>query len=327
MDDNRQLYPFSFCLIEDKYLWGSEEFKLADLGYKDSLIREGWLAGNSLSEIMDTYVDRIVGENVYEFYGRQFPVCVRHLKVNGKTPLRVSPDDTVAAERYDFLGKERLWYVLRAGKDARIALGFMSDCDAAVLYAKCSDDSAEELLNVVKPETGRYYHIASGVPFAAFGEMEIVEIAQSSPLDFTLCRWGQAFEGDEFDEALGLVDALDFIDYKAYVDDAGKGEVLVDLAQFMVRKLGLKTALRCKNNEGAEAFVVYSCVSGAAAVQIDVLGQEVNYRLNCGDTVLVPAECSEFVLLPLEADSVLLETSVSASEIDQYIDPNIEENI
>ncbi len=327
MEDNKKLYPLSFCLSEDEYSWGIEEFKLADLGYKDSLIREGWLAGNSLSELMDTYVDRVVGENVYEFYGRQFPVGVRHFKVKGKMPLRVSPDDITAAERYDFLGKERLWYVLRAGEDARLALGFRNDCDAAQLYEKCGDNSVEELLNIVSAKAGQYFHIAAGVPFAAFGDMEIVEIAQSSPLDFSLCRWGQEFEGDEFDEALNLEEALDFIDYKAYRDDVGRGETLVDLAQFMVRKLSLKTALRCRNNEGAEAFVLYTCVSGAASVQIEVLGQEVNYRLNCGDTVLVPAECNDFVLLPLEADSVLLETSVSAAEIDRYIDPTAEESI
>ena len=49
----------SFCPLEDEYVWGKESFELADLGYRDSLIREGWLASNSISELMDTYMDRI----------------------------------------------------------------------------------------------------------------------------------------------------------------------------------------------------------------------------------------------------------------------------
>ena len=64
MEEEKKLYPFKFCTLQDDYPWGSEEFKLADLGYRDSLVREGWLAGNSLAEVMDTYLDRVGGDNV-----------------------------------------------------------------------------------------------------------------------------------------------------------------------------------------------------------------------------------------------------------------------
>ena len=136
MEEEKKLYPFRFCTLQDDYPWGSEEFRLADLGYRDSLVREGWLAGNSIAEVMDTYLDRVVGEAAYDAYGRQFPVCVRLLHVRGRMPLRVHPDDETAAQRYDFLGKEKLWYVLRAGKDARLMAGFRRDADAGEFYAK-----------------------------------------------------------------------------------------------------------------------------------------------------------------------------------------------
>ena len=61
MEEEKKLYPFKFCTLQDDYPWGSEEFRLADLGYRDSLVREGWLAGNSIAEVMDTYLDRVVG--------------------------------------------------------------------------------------------------------------------------------------------------------------------------------------------------------------------------------------------------------------------------
>ena len=141
MEEEKKLYPFRFCTLQDDYPWGSEEFRLADLGYRDSLVREGWLAGNSIAEVMDTYLDRVVGEAAYDAYGRQFPVCVRLLHVRGRMPLRVHPDDETAAQRYDFLGKEKLWYVLRAGKDARLMAGFRRDADAGEFYAKCLDGS------------------------------------------------------------------------------------------------------------------------------------------------------------------------------------------
>ena len=55
--EEKKLYPLRFCTLLDEYGWGSDEFKIADLGYRDSLVRDGWLAGNAVSEVMDTYMD------------------------------------------------------------------------------------------------------------------------------------------------------------------------------------------------------------------------------------------------------------------------------
>ena len=36
--------------------WGTVEYMLADLGFVDSVAIEGWLKGNTLSDIMQTYL-------------------------------------------------------------------------------------------------------------------------------------------------------------------------------------------------------------------------------------------------------------------------------
>ena len=352
MEEEKKLYPVKFCTLQDDYPWGSEEFKLADLGYRDSLIREGWLAGNSLAELMDTYLDRVVGDNVYEYYGRQFPVCVRVLHVKGRMPLRVHPDDETAAQRYDFLGKEKLWYVLRAGADARLMVGFRRDTDAAEVYAKCLDGSIEEVLNVIAPHAGQCLHIPAGTPHAAAGDVEILEIGESSPMDFCLCGWGEEVHPDEFDPALTLVDALDWIDYRQFrcepsasvVEDgaengfssnrtknifrpsAGKGDApgserLLDLPQLRVDRIPLSTPLQVRREVGP--FLLYSCVKGGASVQLPLAGgQQLDFPVKVGETLLVPAECAEFVLGPTERDTILLETTVVRNDADPYIDPS-----
>ena len=38
MDEEKKLYPFKFCTLQDEYPWGSETFSLADLGYRDTLV-------------------------------------------------------------------------------------------------------------------------------------------------------------------------------------------------------------------------------------------------------------------------------------------------
>ena len=312
MEEEKKLYPLKFVSLRDDYVWGSEEFKLADLGYRDSFILEGWLASNTVSELMDTYMDRVVGDKVYESYGRQFPLCVRCLKTSGRMPLRVSPEDELARERYDLLGKEKLWYVVSAGSDARIMMGFKKDTDASELYSKCLDGTVEDILNVVSVHKGQVFRIAPGTPHAACGEVTIAEISQSSPLDFCLCTWGNEIGEDEFDSALGLVDALDFIDYKAFRYVGPKGDVLVDLPQMRVERHNLSSkSLKVGAGDG---FVLYVCLQGEASVLLDVQGQEASFRVSALEAVLVPSECEDFRVVPSGEDCIVLEATVPATE-------------
>lgn len=320
MEEERKLYPLRFCSLQDEYYWGTEEFQLADLGYRDSLVREGWLAGNSMGELMDTYMDRIVGEEAYEFYGRQFPVCVRRIRVRGKMPLQAHPDDETASQRYDFLGKEKLWYVLRAGRDAGLCIGFKGDTDASAFYSGCSGEGPADLLNMIAPHKGQAFRIAPGTPHAAFGDVDILEIAESSPLDFRLCSWGEDdSDSEQFDPQLTLTEALDFIDYGRFkAPVSATAGTMVDIPQFSVRKIELRDPLRVSGGE-AGGFVLYSCIQGGASVRIPLPAGGADFRLTEGETMLVPAECTEFSLVPVESGTILLATEVHRVEKDKYI--------
>ncbi|MBO4263824.1 MAG: hypothetical protein J5871_04005 [Bacteroidales bacterium] len=328
MEEERKLHPFTFCRIQDDYVWGSEEFQLADLGYRDSLVGNGRFAGNLLSEMMDTYMDRMVGDNVFTFWGRQFPVQVKDIRVTGKMPLRVHPDAETAGQRYDCLGREKLWYVKRAGRDACLMLGFKRDTDAGEVYAACGDGSIGELLNCVAPHEGQYFHIRPGVPHAASGEVELVEISESSSLDFCLCAWGQALGEEEFDSSFTLADALDFIDYRAFSADKaplsrpdGAMCTLLDLPEFSVASIKLSAPLSFDTGT-CDAFIVYTCLKGAASVQLHIPGDGARFPLKAGETMLVPAECPGFRLVPEAADTEILETTVRhREEKDAYINP------
>ena len=323
MEEEKKLYPFRLCSQLDEYSWGSEDFKVADLGYRDSLVREGWLAGNSLSEVMDAYLDRVTGDAVYDIYGRQFPVCVRHIRVHGRIPLRVCPDDEVAEQRYDSRGKEKLWYVLRAGKNAELMLGFRQQTGGGELYEACLDGSVEKLLNVVAPHQGQYFHIAPGTPHAAAGDVEILEISESSALDFCLCGWGEPVSPEEFDETLNLVDALDFIDYRPFrYDLATDGFRLISIPQFDVTRVNLKGPMDV-SSEKADSFVLVSCIEGAISVCVDVFGQQFSYGAAAGETLLVPAECQDYRMIPSMPGTVIVETIVPPLDRpDAYINPN-----
>ena len=328
MEEEKKLYPLKFCPLQDNYAWGSAVWRLADLGWRDSFVLEGWLASNTVSEVMDTYMERVTGDPVFEYWGRQFPVCLKHIKVSGRMPLQVHPDDSLSAERYDFLGKEKIWYVLRAGRDAALLLGWKRDTDASEVMQACADGSEEDLMNCVAPHAGQFFRIEPGTVHAAQGDLEILEIAESSPLDFCVSPRSQELSEDEFDPALDLTEALDFIDYKAFKpapDTSGKPsggvERLVSIPQMEVCRIDLSGAMNI-HMEKFGAFILYHCLQGSASVQMQVLGQTASFPLKEGETMLVPAECPDYILVPASPATRLLEITVPPREDhDPYINP------
>ena len=87
--EERKLYPFRFLPEEQERPWGVRTVKLADLGTVATMVGNGWFGGNLLSDLMQTYLERVVGDDVFQSYGTQFPVAVHFLDVRGRTALQV----------------------------------------------------------------------------------------------------------------------------------------------------------------------------------------------------------------------------------------------
>ena len=300
--------------------WGLVEYRIADLGYIDSVALDGWLGGNSISDIMQTYLERFTGEVPFENYGTQFPVMVKWLDIKGRTSLHVNPDDEAAEQRYDAFGKTALWYVAATGPEAKLYLGFKRDVTATEFYEKCLDGTVEELLNVIKPKVGEHYLVTPGMVHAA-QDVRLLEVAESSELWFRLHAWGDT------ESELHLEEAFDLIDFKAYrmprPAKGNPGAVMEKLAvtpQFTVNEIRLRDAVRVTDQGGS--FRLYACVRGAGAVEVDGMDR---LRFKEGDAVLVPAELKDFVLAPTDRDTLVLEALLEPRhEPDAYIDPSAE---
>ncbi|MBQ3812187.1 MAG: class I mannose-6-phosphate isomerase [Bacteroidales bacterium] len=296
-NENKKLTPMRFLSDRKEMPWGTVEYKLADLGFIDSMASEGWLKGNNLSDIMQTYLERVVGETSFNWYGTQFPVLVKKLTVKGRTSLHVTADDEVAEQRYDAFGKTALWYVEAAGPDARLYLGFKEDITAADFYKACHENKVESLLHSVKPKAGENYLITPGMVHAA-KDVTLVEIAEASELWFRLHDWGSEERELHLEEAFDLID---FQRYRVKRDTEGKGAIAIT-PQFTVNKIALTQPLKSTRDED-DTFLLYYCTRGVADIQAD----KVNYKMKEGDLILVPAETNEFFLLPETSDAELLE--------------------
>ena len=320
-----------------------ESWELADMGQEDSVVAEGWLAGNTISEVMETYLERVVGEKVYNYYGRQFPLLIKFLDIQNKLSVQVHPDDEIAAERYDALGKAELWYVMDAAPDARIYCGFNKEMTAQEFYDRCNNGTVLDVLNVITPRKGDVIQIKPGTVHAADGGILVAEIQESSILGFRLYDWGR-----ESDPATArpthLEEGIDVIDYNVFdnslyrkgplwgdeaAHEHGPVVSLAEGPEFNVSKLILTDPLHIYT-EKFESFIVYVCVEGAASVQIPATKENgeaymENYEFVKGETILIPAELPDFYLVPRDPSTVLLEAVVQPEDqLDNYIDPDTE---
>ncbi|MBQ6709232.1 MAG: class I mannose-6-phosphate isomerase [Bacteroidales bacterium] len=380
----KKLYPFKFIPVASRRPWGGhdlvdklgkefvecdeegneieigpdeligESWELADMGIEDSVVTNGWLAGNTIGELMETYLERIVGENVYNYYGRQFPLLIKFLDINDKLSVQVHPDDEIAAERYDALGKSELWYILDAKPEAKIYMGFKREVTAQEFYDRCNDGTVEELLNVIYPKKGDVLFITPGTVHAADGGILLAEIQESSDMTFRLYDWGRE-KNPATARPIHLEEAIDIIDYRPYdpgkyrkgplwgaeashvpccdhechCDDhdhhhehsAKEGDVvetLVESSQFTVSQLNLADPLHIYT-EKFGSFIIYVCIEGAASIQVPSVkpGGEAfmdNYEFSKGETILIPAEMPDFYLVPRDRSTVLLEAVTRVQE-------------
>ena len=163
-----KLYPLKFMPDARERMWGGdylskkpgkpcdgdfagkpvgESWELWSLYGGSSVVQNGFLAGNTLDELMEIYLGDLVGEGVYNWYKGDFPVLVKILDIKDKISVQVHPGNDIAFERENSYGKAELWYVMEASEDARLYVGFNKDGTPVELYEKCKDGTVKELLN------------------------------------------------------------------------------------------------------------------------------------------------------------------------------------
>lgn len=300
----KKLYPLKFNAIFKPKAWGSEDWDLCGFPEDASVVSEGFLADNDLPDILETYLGDLVGDEVFDWYNLHFPLLIKHLDVQERLSVQVHPNDTVAEQRFNDYGKTECWYVLEAGQDARIYMGFREDTDASTLYKACKDGTAQNLLNEYVPRPGDFFFIPAGTVHAAGGGLKMAEVQEASDITFRLYDWGRELNPATRRE-IHLDEALDCIDYKKYDEAAncchlGKDDaasdgvhVLAEAEQFVITSLRLKAPAKVPM-ESFKSCLVFMCTDGSATVET---GGEV-YTLTSGETMLIPASLDDLMIIP-----------------------------
>jgi mannose-6-phosphate isomerase len=324
-----ELYPLKFTPIYKEKIWGGskiksvlnkdfgslpncgESWELSGVEGNISVVSNGYLAGNSLEEIIEVYMGDLVGDRVFETYGNEFPLLIKFIDANDDLSIQVHPDDEMAAERHNSYGKTEMWYVLQADKGAKLQSGFNQRVDQEKYLEKLEQVELTDILNFEEVGAGDVFFIPAGRVHAIGKGILLAEIQQTSDITYRIYDYDRRdAQGNPRELHTDL--ALDAIDYTLFAEYKTKYEVKpnksVELASckyFTTNVLEL-TAVVEKDYNKLDSFVIYICLDGELVVETES-GSELVRK---GETLLIPASIENVHLKPVTASVKILEVYV-----------------
>ena len=164
---------------------------LSGYGDEQSVVANGFLKGNTVGEVLEVYMDELVGGKVYDRYGTLFPLLFKVIDANDNLSIQVHPNDEQAAEMLSEddvlqLGKTEMWVVTKATQEASIILGFTRQTDAQDVKNSLEQNMVMDLMQVVPVKKDDVALIPAGTVHALCKGTQVVEIQETSDITFRL---------------------------------------------------------------------------------------------------------------------------------------------
>ena len=302
------LYPLKFKPIIKTKVWGSEVWSLSGYGDEESVVANGFLQDNLLSEAIEVYMDELVGDKVFSRFGNRFPLLFKYIDAQDDLSIQVHPTDAQAAA-FGETGKTEMWYVTQADKDASIILGFSRRTSADEVRQSLADNTLLDLLQTEKVNKGDVAYIPAGTVHALRRGVQVAEIQQASDTTYRLYDYNRPGLDGRL-RPLHIEESLACLDYEKQTGlmQSGNGTlegstVLVEDEHFTTNILRLSRPAH-RDYSRLDSFVVYMCVEGKATVRIED-DDTADTTIKAGETILIPAVFNDVSIEPSGPVSII----------------------
>ena len=272
-----------------------ESWEISGVKGHESIVAEGGTScedkGLTISELIQKYREKLLGEKVYERFGTDFPLLIKFIDSRQDLSVQVHPDDKLAKERHGCQGKTEMWYIINSKPGAKIYAGLnkhITPEDYVRMTDKETIDGHSPLMDVIAAHdshVGDIFFLPAGRLHSIGTGNLLVEIQQTSDITYRVYDFGRRDANGNTRE-LHIDLAKDAIDYNVYTDirstydkDAQIAE-LVKCKYFDVRKLTIDK--EASIDFKIQSFVIAICLKGTAAINGTCIRQ--------GETILVPAD-------------------------------------
>ncbi len=189
------------------YIWGGDKLRSVlgkNVGKRDSVAESWELSAHTAGQSkiasgrykglkFGEYIELIGKDNLgwkAQDYER-FPLLIKFIDAKENLSVQVHPDDEYAFPNEGDYGKNEMWYVMSADKDAYIYMGFNRDIQKEEIRERIKNNTILEVLNKVPVKKGETYFLKARTVHAIGAGCLICEIQQSSNVTYRLYDYGR----------------------------------------------------------------------------------------------------------------------------------------
>lgn len=324
------MYPYKFRPILKSTIWGGnkirtfkqladtnqaqigESWEISNIQGDESVVINGKDAGKNLRQLVKKYKSKLVGKENYERFGDNFPLLVKFIDARKDLSVQVHPNDELAQERHDAMGKTEMWYVIDNNDDtAHLLLGLNKEITPEEYETLIANDTICEVLSDYAVKPGDVFFLPAGHIHSIGAGCFLAEIQQTSNITYRIYDFNRRDKDGNTRELHTELSkaAIDYHvkeDYRTdYTPIENEPVELVSCPYFTTSVYNLTENMTLDYSE-LDSFVILVCTAGECSLR-DNEGNE--QSLHAGETILLPATTEE-VCIKVDRQVTFLETFV-----------------
>lgn len=307
-------YPLTFVPILKERIWGGsrlgtvlgknvhaegigESWEISGVPGDVSVVANGPLKGKSLDEVLQSDPRAWLGKKVVDAHGKNFPILIKFIDAAKDLSIQVHPDDQLAGKRHNSFGKNEMWYIMDADKDARLILGFKEKVKESEYLKHLDQDTLPNILKAQPVQPGEAFFIHAGMIHAIGGGILLAEIQQTSDVTYRLYDYNRR-DSEGNTRELHTEQALEAIDFDAvqpkpiqYKAELNTVNAMVETPYFTTNFVPVKGQMALFKSQ-RDAFTIVMGIKGAVSIG----SPEGEVTIKAGQTVLLPATTQSVIL-------------------------------
>jgi mannose-6-phosphate isomerase len=277
-----------------------ESWEISGVKGNETKVSEGIHKGETLGTLTDKFRADFVGKKCFNEFGNEFPILIKFIDAVSPLSVQVHPNDALARERHNSLGKDEMWFIMDTDEKAELLIGFNKELTKDSFKECISKGELMPVLNSLEVNKGELYYLPAGRVHAIGAGVLLAEIQQTSDVTY------RVYDYDRVDKISGKkrelhidesIDAIDFSlidDYKTeYSKVENQSNKMIDTPYFKTNYTSAFEDVELVYEEN-KSFKIFICTEGSAILKTE--NQEVNIKK--GETVLLAANEKSLTILP-----------------------------
>ena len=322
------LYPLKFKTIYKEKIWGGkkittvlgkdisplpncgETWEISGVEGDISIVSEGKLKGESLSDLINTYKEDLLGTSVFNKFGNDFPLLIKFIDAKEDLSIQVHPNDELAKKRHNSFGKTEMWYIIESDNNSSLISGFNKKVDKKIYQEKFNAGDLTSILSREKAKAGDVFYIPAGRVHTIGAGILLAEIQQTSDITYRIYDFDRKDNQGNLRE-LHTKDALDAITYEhldtyktTYQTKENESNEIVSSEYFETNKFVINKKID-RDYSSIDSFKILICYKGMATIE----SNNSIVEIKIGDAILVPASLKTITIFP-KGEIELLETYI-----------------